>query len=504
MIAIIGGGHNGMVAALTLARAGKSVTLFESHESLGGVCRKEEFHEGFYTSGVTHHITGWSSVTSRAIGLSLPTQVPASRFLPEIDGPGLLLHYDASTAAEELQKRGQSPEKYAAYRRFIASIQPLVQGVLASTPPSIQADASLFDYVPHALRFRRLGREKMLEILRIGAMSASDWVTEYATDPLLQAALCAPASFSAWLGPRSPLGTANLLFEESLGGQEIVGGAGALAEALEQAVRNTPGITTHTGQSIDEVLIENGAVTGLRTADGSIHAATAVIATCAPQHALLDLVHARHVHIDLARNVDHIRARGSVAVAHFGIKGDLAFSGRDDDALEHIVIGETTTDWERCFDHVKHRRLAPLPCLDIRIPSKHNPALCPPGHQVVSVHAFGAPHTLDGGWNQETNERFTRHIIASIERYAPGFGQQIVGSRLLNPVDLASTYRLPGGHLLHAEIAVDQLWVTRPTPALSRYTTPISGLYLGSMGMHPGAGINGISGMLAAQACLGR
>ena len=372
---------------------------------------------------------------------------------------------------------------------------------LRRRPPSL-TNASLFDYVPHALRFRRLGREQMLEVLRVGAMSAQDWVGEYATDPLLQSALCAPACFSAWVGPRSPLGTANLLFEESLCGRETDGGGSALIETLNMAIANSANITVHSSTTVTEIIVADNGVRAVRTQAGTEHEVSAVIATCAPQHAMLELVNARHLNIDLARNVEHIRSRGSVAVAHFGIQGELVFSGAPEVRVTRAVIGETTTEWEKCFDDVKHRRLCPLPCLDVRVVSRDTAGLCPKDHHVVSVHAFGAPHNLDGGWTDDAKTQFLENIVASMERYVPNFGQQIIASRLLSPADLERDYDLPGGHLLHAEIAVDQLWVTRPTPALARYTSPIQGLYLGSMGMHPGAGINGLSGLLAARACL--
>ena len=501
MIAVVGGGHNGMVAALRLAQAGHKVALYEAREQLGGICASEQFGDGLFTDGLSHQLESWSPAVSQQLGLSLELTAPGPRYIPETGGPGLSLHYDPVEAEAELSKRSYDSSRYKDYRGFIDGLRPLVNAVAGAQAPSLSFDGSLFDYLPHALRFRGLGSNTMMEVLRIGAMSAEDWVSEFSDDPLVRAALAAPACFSAWLGPRSPTGTANLLYEECLRAKAVAGGARAIIGALKAAVQSSP-IEVHTGATVRTIRVAAGATTGLVLADGQEVTAERVVAACSPQRALLDLVDSRHLPIAVTDQVSNLRARGTVAVAHFALEGQLEFPGRTGEAIERILIGENTVEWEKCFDHVKHRRLAPLPCMDIRICGRGDPSQCPDGHEILSVQAFGAPYDLKGGWNDEARGALEANILASLERYAPGATKRVVASRLLTPADLEREYHLPGGHLFHAEHAIDQLWMTRPTPSLAQYQTPVRGLFLGSSGSHPGGGVHGLCGLLAANALL--
>jgi phytoene dehydrogenase-like protein len=491
-----------MVAALRLAQSGDRVALFEAREQLGGICASEEFGPGFFTDGLSHQLESWSSTVSQQLGLSLELTSPAPRYIPETGGPGLSLHYDPEQATAELGKRGYDSSRYKEYRAFIDGLRPLVKGIASAPAPSLSSEASIFDYVLHALRFRRLGADTMMEVLRIGAMSAEDWVSEFSDDPLVRAALAAPACFSGRLGPRSPTGTANLLYEECLRGDAVVGGARAIMAALEAALERSP-VEVHTSAAVTAIRVTDGAVCGLGLADGQEVDAERMVAACSPQRALLELVDPRHLPITVTDQVLNLRSRGAVAVAHFAIEGLLEFAQRSGERIERALIGENTLEWEKCFDHVKHRRLAPLPCLDIRLSAKADPSRCPEGHEILNIQAFGAPYDLDGGWGDEARGALESNIIASLERYAPAVSKQIVASRVLTPVDLEREYGLPGGHLFHGEHAIDQLWMTRPTPTLAQHQTPIRGLFLGSSGSHPGGGVHGLCGLLAAEALLG-
>jgi phytoene dehydrogenase-like protein len=502
VIAIIGGGHNGMVAALRLAQLGHQVSLFERREQLGGICASEEFAPGFFTDGLSHHTESWSPELSEKLGLSLALKPPAGRFLPEVEGDGIHLHYDPEEAQSELTRRGKGITRYREFRSFIDSIRPLVNGVAKATPPPLSMDGSIFDYAAHALRFRGLGAEQMMEVLRIGAMSAADWVSEFSDDPLVQAALASPACFTAWLGPRSPTGTANLLYEESLRGHSLAGGNTGLVTALKDALSKTT-VQVHTGVGVRSIEASKGAVTGLILDNGEQVDVTHVLATCSAQQTLLQLVNAKHIPIGISDQVLNIRARGTVSVAHFALNGRLDLTAPDGKPIERVVIGEHMDEWERCFDHAKHRQLAPQPCLDIRVLTPEDKVRCPEDHQILSIHAFGTPMDLEGGWTEAARSALEVAIVSSLEQYAPRVGGQIVGSRVLTPADLEQDYGLAGGHLFHCEHAIDQLWMTRPTPTLAQYKAPLEGLFLGSAASHPGGGVHGLCGLGAANALAG-
>ncbi|MBT3218258.1 MAG: NAD(P)/FAD-dependent oxidoreductase [Proteobacteria bacterium] len=485
-IVVIGGGHNGLCAALQLAKAGNKVTVLERRPIVGGICAAEEFHPGYRTTGLLHDSYTIRPALVQALGLPMVDVPPL--FCPKKEGSGVLL--------SELE--GEDAAGLAKYNALIADIRPFVTSLLDAPAPHIGEEASLWPLIKTAIGLRRLGKQIMLELMRIGPTCADDLLDEYFDNPTVKAMLLTRALPGTWMGPRSPSSTATLLLTECLAGQEVVGGPAAVVEHLQQACQKA-GVDIRLSQEATSIGVKDGAVSSVSCGEETINASV-VLAAIDPRQALLDLVPPLHLPPLIERDIADVRSRGTTAKVNLALSGPLEFACRTG-SFERVVIGEHPLDMERAFDDVKHRRLPRQPWLDIRVPTVSQPSLAPDGHHVVSILVHCAASDLDVGWNEAQKTALFESVLTALATYAPSARDRIVGHETLTPADLDERYALRG-HIYHGEHALDQLWVMRPTAALARHDTPIKGLFLGSSGTHPGGGVTCGPGLLAAQAIL--
>jgi phytoene dehydrogenase-like protein len=474
-VVIIGGGHNGLVAAATLARSGRRVTVLEGREGFGGVA-----------DGLLHDTETLSPDVVRELDLTshgLELQDPAPVFVPAREGGGLLLHRDAGLAAEEL---GSDAGAYREWRDFLGRVLPFARTQLDRIAPDVRTAAPLWPLMKTGLAFRRLGKKDIHELLRVGPACVDDYLSEWFTSPLLRTALAAPALHGTFMGTRSPTSTATLLLHEAQVAQEVVGGPTALVEALVRACR-AGGVELQAGAKVNRIRVEGGRAVGVELDDGSPVDAGIVLSCIGPRRTLLDLVAPEALPVSTAGHIRKVRVRGTLARLNFKLSGPIEYACRPGFAPERSLVGEHPLDLERAFDHVKHRRMPTDPPLDIR-----------QSDGVASVLVRCAPFELEGGWTDERRAELTECVLASLERYAPGIRSLATVTQTLTPSDLAQDYALEGGHEMHGELALDQLGPMRPGLALSRHATSIAGLLCGSAGIHPGGGISGRSGRLAA------
>jgi phytoene dehydrogenase-like protein len=328
----------------------------------------------------------------------------------------------------------------------------------------------------------------------------------------VQAALGTAGVWHLRHGPRAS-GTAFLLLYHMLGhragglpGTGIVrGGIGSLAQALV-AVAEDAGATVRTGVEVREICLENGQVSGVRLATGEIIMAPVVLSTANPNHTFRDLVSPAELPPTFNRRVGNIKYRGAVAKVNLALAGLPAFSaagGADQELLAgRIQIAPTLNYVERAYDAAKYGRYAEELVLEATIPTLHEPSLAPPGQHTMSVQVQYVPyHLRESTWPVE-RERLGDTVVDTLARYAPGIRELVHFRQVLTPVDLEEKYRLVQGNVYHGEMTLDQLLFMRPVPGWGQYRTPISGLYLGGSGAHPGGGITGEPGRLAAQAIL--
>ena len=491
---VLGAGKSGLTAACLLARAGKRVLVLERRDVIGGTSSSDEFHPGYRTAGVLHDTRGVrrslvAALELESCGLRLAPEPPPV-YAPCGEGGGILLHHDPGKAVSEIKRfSARDAERYAAYRAFLRRIEGPVRRFLEEPPPRL-FEPSLGDAIPllrQAWGLRRLGQATMLEVLRVAPMCVADWLGEWFETPFLKAALAMPAIESTFAGPWSPGTAANLLLYECGAQGHVVGGPSALARALEHAARQR-GVEIRLGSTIQEILVAEGRVTGVRLAGGEEIAASGIMASCDPRHTFLDLVSSRHLTHRFEERVRSYRGCGLTAVMRLALDGPLEFRGREKEPIPRARIGEDLDALERAFDPAKYDALPDTPSLDVYVPSLEDPSLAPPGHHVVTIHARCVPYRLAEGWMPDGRIEVERRILGTLFRHAPSAEARIVGAEFLSPVDLEAQYGLVQGHLHHGDHALDQLLV-RPTPECMHSRTPVGGLLLCGGGVHPGTGI---------------
>jgi phytoene dehydrogenase-like protein len=257
-----------------------------------------------------------------------------------------------------------------------------------------------------------------------------------------------------------------------------------------------------TGAIVERLVVEGGAVRAVRCADGREFAGSQVLASCNPRTVLLDLLPPAVLPLAIRDQIGNFRCRGTAAKLHLALDGPLTLGGRE---VEIAHLGGGTIDaFERAFDAVKYRQASQHPFLEVRQPTVPDASLAPAGGHVLSVLVAYAPYELEGGWTREAKEALAARVIERLDRSCPGLRQRVVGVQTLTPADLEVRYNLPGGHLHHGEHALDQLLFVRPSHRLAHYATPVDGLFLAGGGSHPGGGLSGVPGWLAAGAALGR
>jgi phytoene dehydrogenase-like protein len=500
---VIGAGPNGLAAALTLAGKGHQVTVLEARDEVGGRAAAEEFHPGFRTTGVLHdteRVQPWV-IDALALGKhGLQTQAPPALLLAGPDRRAIVLPSSPEAAVASLDAyRPGLGGQWRAWKREVDDSAGLVRALSKSAPPDIAADADIWPLLGHGLSVLRLGRAKLMGLLRTGPLCAEDWLDEWFDDRTLQAGLVLPSLLGTWMGPRSPTSAAALRFSEALSGEEVVGGPAALIVAL-QAACALKGVDVRTGAPVQRIRVSEGRALGVRLDDGQELSAETVLSTVGPRQTMRALVDPLALPFSMDEATAPIRTRGIVAKVDLALSAALVHPAHPDIRFERIRVAPDMVSLERAFDDAKHRRLPAAPALDIRQPSLSDASLAPEGQHTASILVFGATHELDGGWDDQARGALLEATLGVLEAHLPGARAAVLGHRTQTPVDLAQSLGLEGGHLFHGELALDQLLSFRPHPRLAHYKTDIGGLFLGGAGMHPAGGFTCAQGVLAARA----
>jgi phytoene dehydrogenase-like protein len=282
------------------------------------------------------------------------------------------------------------------------------------------------------------------------------------------------------------------------------GGMGGFVAVLERAAR-AAGVVIETGSAVESVIVEGDEsgqrCNGVSLADGRTLTATRVVSSADPRTTFLGLVGAPHLEIEFSNRIRRLRCDGYVARLNLALKDLPTFSGvqRPDGRM---ILAESMDAIEFAFDNAKYGELPEQPVMEVLIPSLRQPGLAPQGQHVLSANVMYVPTTLKGGWNDDARATLLASTMETLERYAPGISELVIASDLLTPADLESEYHVSGGHWHHAEPAIDQLLMMRPTYEAAQYRTPIDGLFLCGAGSHPGGDINGNAGRNAAREIL--
>jgi len=505
-VVVIGGGHNGLTAAITLAGKNKKVLLLEKRDVLGGIAAGEEFHPGYRTTGLLHDTSGVRSKVIKDLnlekfGLKTKKSRPAFSILSK-DGKFVHLHSDLEKAVFEISKISKKDaEAYAAYHDFIDKISGFINGLMNEMPPDLTklGGKQIWEFAKKGMAFKKLGKKTMMELLKVAPMSVADFLNENFETDFIKAGIAAPTIYGSYTGPWSSYTTLNLLLWECAAKECIIGGPQALIDALEKAAREA-GVEIRTDTEVDKILLdENRNVSGVKLSNGEEIRADIVASSCTPRETFYELLLPNQIDYALEHGIQHYRSRGTTAKVNLALNKALTLNGEA--TIEFARTGNSFDEMEKAFDSVKYRKFSDEPILDIHIPSAADTSLAPSGHSVVSILVHFAPYKFDKGWFETTKIKLMNNVIKTLEQYAPDISSAIVGSEVLSPLDLETRYSLTNGHIFHGEHAVDQL-VTRPIPSCARYKTPVNGLFLCGSGSHPGGGITCMPGYLAANMIL--
>jgi phytoene dehydrogenase-like protein len=516
---VIGAGHNGLVTAAYLAKAGLRTLVLERRDVPGGALATAEIAPGYRVPAVAHTVGRLRPSVVRDLRLrdyGLELIVPDVRvFAPQLDGRSLTLWGDRARTAEEL--RGWSSRDSRAYPVFdqkVRALSSFLAHVHASTPPDLKRPSAgdALAGLKLARAFRGLGKKGTRELLRVLPMAVADFVGEAFETDQLRGALATRGIQYAAMGPWSA-GTTAVLLTDSAGndggapGQSVFirGGPEVLADSLASAARSF-GAEIRTGVEVIRVTSSGGRVTGVVLASGEEISSPIVVSGADPKRTLLRLVDPIDLGPSLVWRAGNLRLPGVVAKVNLALSGMPAFSadgGTEAERLKGRILVAPGIDYlERAFDASKYGRVSEQPYLEATIPSIGDPTLAPPGAHVMSVLMQWAPyHRREGGWNAE-RDGLGDLVLKTLEEMAPGLADLVVAQQVITPLDLERDYGLTEGHPLHGEPGLDQIFAWRPVLGLARYRLGLRGLYLCGSGAHPGGGVTGAPGANAAREIL--
>jgi phytoene dehydrogenase-like protein len=517
-VIIIGGGHNGLVTAFYLAKAGFKPLVLERRDLVGGAATTEEFYPGFRCSTLAHSVGPLRPEIVRDLELAqhglkfVASEVSAAALSP--DGRALLLYEDDKRSAHEVSSfSAKDSAKYMEFQESLQKIGRVIGEALKLSPPDIDdpSRGDLWGMLQTGRALRKLGKPDMYRVLRWGPMAVADLVAEFFETELLRATIAARGIFGTFLGPWSAGSSLVLLIRSAADPHPAgsagfaIGGMGAVTQAMAAAARKA-GAEIRTGTEVVEVKITNGAANGVVLANGEEISAKAVISNADPKRTLLKLVDPTHLSPDFVMKLQHYRMPGTVAKVNLALSGLPTFTalknGNSSALRGRIHIGPEIDYLERAFDESKYGNFSPHPYLEIAIPSLTDASLAPQGKHVMSIYVQYAPFKLkDTDWATQRGP-FGDTVVKKLSEYAPGLPDLILHRQVITPQDLEDTYGLTGGHIFHGELALDQFFTMRPLLDWARYRTPIPKLYLCGSGTHPGAGLTGGSGANAAREIL--
>ncbi len=514
-VIIIGAGHNGLVTAFYLAKAGLKPLVLERRPQAGGCAVTNEFHPGFRCSTLAHASSPVRPDVVSDMNLAahgLETYVPDVRVLSlSPEGHHLALFSDTGRTQQEIAKYStKEAASYAEFQKAMANIAAVVDQLLRMTPPDIDAPASgnVFDLLKTGRKIRGLNEKDFYRLLRWMPMAAADLVAEWFDTEILRATIAAQGIFGTYLGPWSAGSGASLLLRAASDGNPageatyVMGGTGALTTAMAIAAQAS-GVEIRTNAEVAQVSVKEGAATGVLLSDGSEIDARAVISNADPKRTLLGLVDPQHLAPSFLQRLQHYRMNGTVAKVNLALSGLPTFNGLSGEASAflggRIQVSPEVDYLERAFDASKYGEFSQHPYLEATIPTLHDPLLAPAGKHVMSIYMQYAPYELrNADWDSQ-RDALGDVVVNTLAQYTPDLPGLIEAREIITPKDLERTYALTGGHIFHGELALDQLFTMRPLLDWAQYRTPIKALYLCGSGTHPGNGLTGGSGANAAR-----
>ena len=494
---VIGAGHNGLVAANYLAKAGKRVLVLERRDIAGGQLVSESFGDGFVADSL--HASGrLRPDIVRDLGLSGAAFEDSAAPLPYVsllgDGAKLEL-YTSSQAPNADSIRKFSARDAACWPEFVAFMDRAIAFLDAAyrTPmPRLPHFKAIEEGLPLAKllwKLRRLGGKDMFRVVRAMSMSVEEFTDNWFESETLRGALSALAIHGVTLGSMSA-GTGytlmhNWLNRGGLAHRPVAGGVGRITEVLAGGLKARGG-ELRTSAGVQQIIVDKQRAIGVRLANGDEIFAAVVLSAADPRHTLLKLVGAAELPPEFAWQAQSIKLRGSVAKVHVETDGSHGLPAGT------LVVAETVKYLERAYDAAKYGEISTAPYLEVTSTALDK------DRAVVSIHFQFAPYTLRHASWDDAGAVVQQRAVDTVAQYAPAFKSSVRRVRTITPRDLESTYGLSEGDLNHGQLILDQMFFMRPLPGWSNHNTPIDGLYLCGSGVHGGGGISGASGRNAA------
>jgi phytoene dehydrogenase-like protein len=514
---VIGGGHNGLINAAYLARAGKRVLVLEGRERVGGAAVTEEVFPGFKFSVYSYVVSLLRPEIIRELDLPrhglhvLPLE---STLTPLPDGDYLAQWSDHDQTRRELCRHSpRDAEAYDEYGLLMHHMARAVKPILGMVPPdpTSLSPRDLLGLLRLGRHFRGLGAERFHALYKLMTMSSADFLDEWFETDVLKATKAASGIIGTFLGPRSP-GTAYILLHHYMGEIDGVfrawgfakGGTGSISEAIAGAARRF-GAEIRASAPVARVIVEGGRAVGVVLESGEEIRARVVVSGLDPRRTFLQLVEPRELPGEFVDAIGRFTFRGSSGKVNLAL-GELpdftCMPGTGPHLRGAISISPSLAYVERAYDDAKYGEFSRRPYMDVVIPSMIDPGMAPPGKHVMSIFVQYAPFQLNGGWTDARREAFGDAVIDTLSEYAPNLKAAILHRQVITPADIERVTGLSEGNIFQGELALRQLFFLRPAPAWAKYRTPVRGLYQCGSGTHPGGGIMGASGRLAALAIL--
>jgi phytoene dehydrogenase-like protein len=510
---IIGGGHNGLVSAAYLSRAGLRVLVLERRHVLGGAAVTEEIYPGYQYSVCSYVVSLLRPEIIRDLDLPqhgleiLPLE---STFTPLPDGDYLVRWADHDATRRELYRHSpRDAEAYDEFGQLMYHMAYAVKPILSMVPPDptsfhprdLQALARLGQH------FRDLDAEHFYSLFKLMTMSSADFLDEWFECEPLKATMSASGIIGTFLGPRSP-GTAYVLLHHYMGEIDGAfrawgfarGGTGTISEAIAGAARRF-GTDLRTEAPVAQIIIQGGRAVGVALENGEEVFARVVVSGLDPKRTFLGLVETGHLPSEFLEGIQRFRIQGSSGKVNLALSELPDFTCLPGDGPHlrgAISISPSVEYLEHAYDDAKYGNFSQRPYMDIVIPSLIDPSMSPPGRHVMSIFVQYAPYELDGGWNDTRREAFGDTVIDTLAEYAPNIKDAVLHRQVLTPWDMEQNFGLTGGNIFHGELSLHQLFFLRPVPEWANYRSPVNNLYQCGSGTHPGGGISGASGRLAA------
>ena len=514
---VIGGGHNGLVCAAYLARAGRKVLVLERRDVLGGAAVSEEVFPGFTFSVASYVVSLFRPRIIQELELTkygyhvIPMDCA---FQPLHDDHGIARWEDSERTRIEIGRySNHDAENYPKFKQTMTRLGRVAAQIIDRPAPTGVNPQSLRTLTDLFRTVRGVEKHEFQQLVRLLTLSAVDFLDTWFESDILKAPLAASGIIGTFQGIRSP-GTAYVLLHHYMGEIDGAfrswgfarGGTGSVSAACARAAE-AHGAIIRTNCQVDKVLVSNNRATGVVLSNGDVINARRIVSNLDPRRTLMGLVGESHLPENVVASLARFKYRGSSGKVNLALNGLPDFTcrpGIGDHLRGDIAIAPNVDYLERAFDEAKYGSFSSRPFINIVIPSLTDPIIAPPGKHVMSCFVQYAPYELTEGpeaWESQ-REAFGKTVLDTLEEFAPGLRNHIEHMQVLTPLDLERKFGLTEGNIFHGELSLNQLLFQRPAWGMARYQSPIRNLWMCGSGTHPGGGVMGASGELAAKTLL--